>query len=95
MTGAGKVVPFPSPEEPAFASGQAACLGCGHRWAAVAPVGVLRFECPACRATKGLWVFEFVPPDGVPLWQCDCGNNLFYHTPDGHMCPSCGIYQEY
>jgi exosome complex RNA-binding protein Csl4 len=28
--------------------------------------------------------------------QCwECGNQLFYIRPEGHMCPNCGIYQSY
>jgi hypothetical protein len=27
--------------------------------------------------------------------ECNCGNRLFYLTPDGHMCANCGIYQGY
>jgi hypothetical protein len=76
-------------------SGEAFCLGCDHRWIAVAPVGETVFECPSCKAHKGRWKFEFMPADGQLVRQCNCGNQLFYLTPDGHLCANCGIYQRY
>lgn len=72
--------PEPEPEEGdgPTAHGEAFCLGCGHVWEAVAPVGVTRFECPSCHAEKGLWKFEFMLPIGSLVRECDCGNQLFY-----------------
>lgn len=88
------VVEFKKPSEP-HGSGEALCIGCGHTWVAVAPIGVTRFECPNCHAEKGLWKFEFKPSVGQLVRECNCGNQLFYLTPDGHMCANCGTYQEY
>jgi hypothetical protein len=34
-------------------------------------------------------------PDGTMVRTCDCGNQLFNITPDGHFCPNCGEYQSY
>lgn len=73
-------------------SGKAYCLCCKHEWIAVAPIGVTRFECPHCHSEKGIWKYEFIPET---MRQCKCGNQLFYITPQGHMCPNCGIFQEY
>ena len=75
--------------------GEAFCLSCDHVWQAVAPTGAGRLECPACRRQTGLWKFEFAPPPGQMVRQCNCGNQLFYLTPEGHLCASCGIYQRY
>lgn len=75
--------------------GEAFCLGCGRTWIAVAPVGTTQLECPECRSMKGHWKFEFAPAEGTKVWACNCGNQLFYLTPDGHLCANCGIYQRY
>lgn len=92
--------PAPSPaqpDEPAeqHGAGTAFCIGCRHEWAAVAPTGCTAFECPACGAHKGKWKFEFYPPEGQMIRVCGCGNELFYLTPEGHLCANCGIYQGY
>lgn len=76
-------------------SGDAFCLQCGHTWIAVAPAGETRFECPECHTMKGLWKFEFAPSEGSWVRECNCGNQLFYLTPEGHMCANCGTYQSY
>jgi predicted RNA-binding Zn-ribbon protein involved in translation (DUF1610 family) len=75
--------------------GEAFCIGCGHTWQAVAPTGTTRFECPECGAMKGAWRFEFYPAEGQMVRECNCGNQFFYLTPDGHMCANCGTYQRY
>jgi hypothetical protein len=93
------VVPFG--REPAndpgtqWAQGPAFCIGCDHTWQAVAPTGTTELECPSCRTMKGKWKFEFMPPSDQMVRQCNCGNQLFYLTPDGHLCANCGIYQRY
>ena len=92
----GNVVEFSRPErtEP-HGSGEAVCTGCGHAWAAVVPVGVTEFECPSCHASKGRWRFGFYPSVGQKVRECACGNQLFYLTPEGHLCAECGVYQRY
>lgn len=74
-------------------TGTAFCIGCDHTWQVVAPTGTTTFECPSCHAMKGKWKFEFYPSDFV--CECNCGNQLFYLTRDGHLCANCGIYQQY
>jgi hypothetical protein len=76
-------------------AGEAFCLSCAHEWAAVAPTGTTALECPACHAIKGKWKFEFYPDVGQSVRECACGNQLFYLTPDGHLCANCGVYQQY
>lgn len=89
----GAVVEFQRPGQ--WAHGEAFCLGCGHTWQAVAPTGTTQLECPACQSIKGHWKFEFMPAVGELVRECNCGNQLFYLTPEGHMCANCGVYQEY
>jgi hypothetical protein len=90
------VVQFKKPE-PAVqhGSGEAFCLACDHVWAAVAPTGTTKLECPACKRMTGHWKFEFGFDVGQLVRSCQCGNQLFYLSPDGHLCASCGIYQAY
>lgn len=76
-------------------TGEAFCLQCDHWWVAVAEVGTTRLECPECHAMKGLFAFECVPAEGTLVRECDCGNQLFYLTQEGHLCPNCGVYQQY
>lgn len=76
-------------------SGAAFCIGCGHTWQAVVPTGTTTFDCPECGAAKGKWKFEFYPSGDQKVRECCCGNQLFYLTPDGHLCANCGIYQRY
>lgn len=89
----------PEPEEhkEPTAAGPARChsADCGHTWVAVAPVGTVNLECPKCGDRKGHWRFEFSPAEGEFVRECQCGNQLFYLTPEGHMCANCGTYQAY
>lgn len=78
-----------------WAAGEAFCISCDHKWAAVAPTGSLFFECPGCRRFTGRWKFTFGVPSGLQVRGCNCGNQLFYLTPEGHLCANCGIYQSY
>lgn len=84
----------PGAQDP-HATGHAFCLGCDHTWEAVAPVGTQRLECPECHRRMGMFTFEFAPPEGTLVRTCDCGNQLFTLTEEGHMCPRCGTYQSY
>ena len=88
------VIPFPQRTTP-HGVGAAFCIGCDHEWEAISPVGTERLECPGCHAVKGIFKFEFAPNVGTQVRECNCGNQLFYLTPDGHLCPRCGTYQSY
>jgi ribosomal protein L32 len=88
------VIPFKKSQEQ-HGSGPAFCIACAHEWVAVAPTGVTALECPACKTQKGRYRFEFTPPEGQMVRECDCGNQLFYMTLEGHLCANCGIYQGY
>jgi hypothetical protein len=87
--------PVPKDETEPHGSGEAFCIACSHTWQAVAPVGTVDLECPSCHCHKGKWKFEFYPSESQLVRVCDCGNQLFYLTPDGHLCANCGIYQGY
>lgn len=76
-------------------AGEAFCQQCDHEWMAVVPAGTVRLECPNCKTEKGLLKFECRLPAGELVRECGCGNQLFYLTPQGHLCPNCGIYQQY
>ena len=78
-----------------YASGEAFCLACNNELAAVAETGTTQLECPECRRLTGHWKFEFCLTEGSLIRECDCGNRLFYLSPEGHMCASCGLYQQY
>lgn len=77
------------------ASGEAFCFQCRKEWIAVAPVGTVQLECPECHTMKGLFKFPFNVKVGQLVRECNCGNQLFYLTPEGHLCANCGIYQRY
>ena len=73
-------------------TGPAMCLSCQHEWTAVAPLGVLWLECPACSLMRGRFIANVERDDAH--WECNCGNRLFYITPRGAYCPNCGLWQD-
>jgi hypothetical protein len=73
-------------------SGPARCLKCKHEWVAVAEVGTVTLTCPSCDLDFG--VYQAAPVPDL-AWQCNCGCQLFYLMPDGHMCAHCGSMQCY
>ncbi|PVE25423.1 hypothetical protein DC522_05880 [Microvirga sp. KLBC 81] len=78
------------PEGPHL-SGQAVCMACKHEWVAGAPVGTVHLECPACKRTWG----QFKNPvEPSVAWSCQCGEQLFWITPNGCQCRACGSIQE-
>lgn len=90
------VVPIAPREKPQpHGEGEAFCFGCDHRWIGVAPVGTKQLECPQCKTMKGLFKWPFAPSEDQLVRRCACGNEYFWLTPEGHMCPNCGIYQQY
>ncbi len=98
----GEVIPFARPDKNPKAggaqhsSGEAFCMQCDHLWTAIAPTGTVELECPNCLTMKGLYRWPHAFGDLSQLVRrCDCGNQLFYLTPEGHLCPNCGKYQSY
>lgn len=73
-------------------SGEAVCLACKHRWAAVAPVGTVCLECPQCGTGRGVWAGVCLPATDECL-QCECGSAHFILTRrNGAICAKCGLY---
>jgi hypothetical protein len=70
------------------------CMECGHEWVAVRPAATEPwwFECPSCQLEKGRPVGPFEKESSH--WVCNCGNDLFFITPNGPYCPHCGIWFE-
>lgn len=70
--------------------GPCICTKCQHEWHGVVPVteGLDCLECPSCKMYFG--VFRGPEMPGM-TFVCKCGGNLFYLTPDGHKCHSCGV----
>lgn len=75
-------------------TGDARCLGCLHKWCAVAPVGVVVLECPSCGLERGRFMGNCLR-ENAKHWTCNCGNDLFHVTPDGTYCPGCGVWQDF
>jgi len=71
-------------------SGEAICSACNKEWVAVAPVGTKELECPDCKTMKGLFKHHVAPVTNN-LWQCNCGNKLFFITKGQIQCCECGV----
>lgn len=74
--------------------GTAYCVGCKEEWQAVAPIGTMSLDCPACELPKGVPKYPFGADEGDLLLVCDCGcealtayrrKGLFYVK-----CMACG-----
>jgi len=61
--------------EPHWA-GDCICIGCGHEWVGVGPVGVVGgLECPSCTLPKGHIKHLFGPEEGDAVFTCQtCGS---------------------
>lgn len=95
------VVQF-KPKEPdvPHVAGMAKCLDCRHEWSAVMPfeqktseASLAWLECPSCHLNKGRFMERF--DRDVLRWNCTCGNDLFFVSPDGCFCPNCGDKQTF
>lgn len=72
-------------------AGEALCMGCGHRWQAVAPVGAFKeLECSECKRMMGTFTHYCIPGD-EHLWTCNCGCMFFTVSFTRIMCVQCGI----
>ena len=91
-----KVVEFKKKtEEVPHTTGDAFCIQCKHEWIAVVPEKQVQLQCPKCLTFKGLFKYPACVPEGEEIRRCECGNDLFYLTPNGHLCPNCSDYQNY
>lgn len=84
------VVGFPGRKNStgAHITGPCVCVGCGHQWQGVAPVGTIDLECPACGALKGIWTL-LIRLDEEHFY-CPCGNHFLHIIRSGAYCPNCG-----
>lgn len=83
------------PKKTQLGSGDAFCIQCKHEWITITKIPTVWLECPSCHSMKGLLKFPFHVDEKQLYRECDCGNSLFYLTPEGHLCPNCGEYQTY
>lgn len=72
-------------------SGTAICGTCKNEWIATAPCETKRLECPSCSGITGVFKFEVIPEKEI--WNCSCGNDLFYVCRDSFVCRICGKHQ--
>lgn len=73
-------------------SGECRCLLCGYTWTGVVPIGTIWLECGECHSMKGRFVYHCERDRSH--WTCNCGNDLFFATPEGFYCPNCGDWQK-
>lgn len=76
-------------------AGTRVCLGCGHEWVGVTPVGVVEcLECPSCNLPKGVTKHLIGAPKGAHVLVCTCGCEcLTSYKSAGHFyvkCMACG-----
>jgi hypothetical protein len=81
--------------EPHWA-GTCKCVGCGHEWDAVAPLGTLQLECPSCTLPKGYPKHPFGAAPGDAVFVCNhCDSEaLTAYLREGRfhiICMGCGI----
>lgn len=74
-------------------AGSARCLVYHHEWVAVAPVGTLWLDCPACGSGKGFMKYPCGPSAEKDIWHCGCGSDTFYITREEISCCVCGSAQ--
>ncbi len=75
-------------------TGEARCVGCGHAWEAIAPIGTTELECPECGCIKGLFQHA-CRPDRGECFMCSCGCFDFMMRTNVEketyaMCINCG-----
>lgn len=88
-----ELFPKVEPEDEPHLAGEAFCGACGHEWAGVAPVGTSKLECPNCKRWWGLFKHPVDAAEGTTVWECNCGNDLFFITGAAIKCRKCGAPQ--
>lgn len=80
-------------------SGQVVCVGCKHRWTAVAPWKPGQkhdlLECPSCGAFKGVFADPLLSERFTEVMRCSCGCDAYMVVSDGTndafvTCINCG-----
>lgn len=75
-------------------TGTCKCIGCGHEYVGVAPLGVMFIDCPECGLPKGHPKHPFGAQEGDLFFRCVCGSEaLTAYKRGGYfrtMCMACG-----
>lgn len=76
-------------------SGTCKCIGCGHEWVGVAPMGVMFVDCPSCELPKGHPKYPFGGGEaGDAVFTCNCGSEALTAYYRGNrfrlQCMACG-----
>lgn len=79
-------------------SGHCKCVGCGHEWVGVGPIGTMWVDCPSCELPKGTPKYPFGPSEGDAVLVCNhCnGDIMSLYVRNGRtrvMCVGCGTDQ--
>jgi hypothetical protein len=74
--------------------GPCKCIGCGHEWHGVAPIGTMWVDCPSCELPKGHPKHPFGAQEGDLIFTCNCGSEaLTAYQRKGRFylrCMACG-----
>lgn len=85
----GKVIDINERRETQHVAGIIHCTHCKNEWTGVATVGIVTIECPKCSLYRGVFKGTPMPTDKMAV-HCECGNPLFFITPDGEaQCCYC------
>lgn len=79
----------------AHLSGIAVCASCHHTWSAVAPVGTIQLQCPACTTMNGIWMNPVGLEPDIKVKTCSCGGQVFFITKEVYHCIKCGLEEPY
>lgn len=74
--------------------GKCKCIGCGHEWEGVAPIGTMFVDCPSCELPKGHPKHPFGCAEGDSVFKCSCGSEAltaYMHKGRFNLrCMACG-----
>lgn len=71
--------------------GKVKCLNCKDEWNVIASVGACEFNCQKCNTMTGVYCTTISPET---VFECECGNDLYYIAPEGMFCAKCSIQLE-
>lgn len=97
----GDVVSLDSRRPDPHRNGEAKCLACGHKWVAVAPLGIDELECPDCGTMRGVFDGAMSMNESYFVYACnECDGThmrIFKHTETGGycvVCATCGMMHD-
>jgi hypothetical protein len=93
----GDIIEFPGKTETdGHLTGPARCMGCGHEWQAVAPVGTVdNLECSQCRGFLGILVYPVMPESYWVCGECNCHIFAVSGISKEILCYRCGSIQRW